>query len=75
LYPTLRGGVDEYGHSIADLGTNADEAADKLSKQLEAMKKIHAQDIIENLPDVIGKIRAENDELDKEISSYQDNQI
>jgi predicted nucleic acid-binding Zn-ribbon protein len=55
------------------LGANASDATKKLQEQLDAMKKIHAQDVYDQIPDLVEGIREENKDVDKEISKLQDN--
>lgn len=73
VFPSLVTGYDANGNAILNLGTNAENAAQKLTALLEAERKAAHFDIAENIQTDYDGIVAKSEQSQKEIEKYNKN--
>ena len=73
VFPSLVTGYDANGNAILNLGTNAENAAQKLTALLEAERNAAHFDIAENIQTDYEGIVAKSEQSQKEIEKYNKN--
>lgn len=71
-FPSAITGFTESGQALVDLGTNAEEAKEKLQNLFDLTKAQNAADIKEELPSIASGISEENERLDDEILALEE---
>lgn len=72
-FPSMITGYTDSGQALVDLGTNAEEATEKLKKMYDLARGETASDIKEQLPGISSGIVEQNADLEKEIAQLEAN--
>lgn len=71
IFPSLVSGFDEQGNAIVNLGSNAEEAGNKLSILLQQERELAAFEISENLGKAVKGVQTRVNQLNKDIDNQQ----
>ena len=72
LFPTLITGTTAQGDALVDLGSNATEAADKLTELVDAQRAMTYYDQLEQMPDTVEGLSTELESVQRDLEKQKE---